>query len=42
MQFGYGRKKERNEMADKSLKNKAIDIKGKSYVLVSDRIIYFN
>jgi hypothetical protein len=38
----YLLKKERNEMADKSLKNKAIDIKGKSYVLVSDRIIYFN
>ena len=31
-------KKENN----KSLKEKAIDIKGKSYVLVSDRIIYFN
>lgn len=29
-------------MEDKSLKEKAIDIKGKSYVLVSDRIIYFN
>jgi hypothetical protein len=27
---------------DKSLKNKAIDIKGKQYVLVSDRILYFN
>lgn len=27
---------------DKSLKGKAIDIKGKSYVLVSDRVIYFN
>jgi hypothetical protein len=26
----------------KSLKNKAIDIKGKKYVLVADRIIYFN
>ena len=24
------------------LKDKAIDIKGKAYVLVSDRIIYFN
>lgn len=29
-------------MADKSLKTKAIDIKGKQYVLVSDRILYFN
>ena len=29
-------------MSDKSLQNKAIDIKGKAYVLVSDRIIYFN
>ena len=27
---------------EKSLENKAIDIKGKKYVLVSDRIIYFN
>lgn len=27
---------------DKSLAGKAISIKGKSYVLVSDRIIYFN
>lgn len=27
---------------DKSLKNKAIDIKGKDYVLVADRIVYFN
>lgn len=27
---------------DKSLSSKAIDIKGKQYVLVSDRIIYFN
>ena len=27
---------------DKSLKDKAIDIKGKKYVLVSDRVIYFN
>ena len=26
----------------KDLKNKAIDIKGKKYVLVSDRIVYFN
>lgn len=29
-------------MTDKSLKNKAIDIKGKKYVLVSDRVTYFN
>lgn len=29
-------------MAEKSLENKAIDIKGKAYVLVSDRIIFFN
>jgi hypothetical protein len=29
-------------MTDKSLKDRAISIKGKSYVLVSDRIIYFN
>lgn len=29
-------------MTDKQLTNKAIDIKGKKYVLVSDRIIYFN
>lgn len=27
---------------DKSLQNKAIDIKGKKYVLVSDRILFFN
>lgn len=27
---------------EKSLKEKAIDIKGKKYVLVADRIIYFN
>lgn len=27
---------------DKSLKGKAINIKGKEYVLVSDRIVYFN
>lgn len=27
---------------DRQLKDKAIDIKGKDYVLVSDRIIYFN
>jgi hypothetical protein len=26
----------------KDLKNKAIDIKGKKYVLVSDRVLYFN
>lgn len=29
-------------MSDKSLSNKAIKIQGKDYVLVSDRIIYFN
>lgn len=29
-------------MTDKQLKNKAIDIKGKQYVLVSDRILFFN
>jgi hypothetical protein len=29
-------------MSDKSLKTKAIDIKGKKYVLVSDRVLYFN
>ena len=29
-------------MPSKSLKSKAINIKGKAYVLVSDRIIYFN
>lgn len=29
-------------MSDKALKEKAVDIKGKKYVLVSDRIIYFN
>lgn len=29
-------------MTNKELKDKAIDIKGKQYVLVSDRIIYFN
>lgn len=27
---------------DKTLKDKAIDIKGKKYVLVSDRVLYFN
>lgn len=27
---------------DKSLKEKAVDIKGKKYVLVSDRVLYFN
>lgn len=30
------------ETTDKSLKSKAISIKGKDYVLVADRIIYFN
>ena len=29
-------------MTNKSLENKAVDIKGKKYVLVSDRVIYFN
>ena len=29
-------------MSDKQLKEKAIDIKGKKYVLVSDRVTYFN
>lgn len=29
-------------MTDKQLEEKAIDIKGKQYVLVSDRVIYFN
>lgn len=29
-------------MTNKDLKNKAIDIKGKKYVLVSDRVLYFN
>ena len=29
-------------MTDKQLTNKAIDIKGKKYVLVSDRVLYFN
>lgn len=27
---------------DKQLKSKAVDIKGKKYVLVSDRVLYFN
>jgi hypothetical protein len=27
---------------DKSLKEKAIDFKGKAYVLVADRVLYFN
>lgn len=29
-------------MGDKSLEKKAIDIKGSKYVLVSDRVVYFN
>ena len=29
-------------MEDKQLKDKAVDIKGKSYVQVSDRVLYFN
>ena len=31
-----------NEKKDKSLKKKAVTIQGKSYVLVADRIIFFN
>ena len=37
MRYGNG-----VQMADKSLSNKAIDIKGKKYVQVADRILYFN
>ena len=29
-------------MTDKQLKDKAVNIQGKSYVLVSDRVLYFN
>jgi len=29
-------------MTDKSLTDKAIDLRGKKYVLVSDRVLYFN
>lgn len=29
-------------MTDKSLQEKAVSIKGKQYVLVSDRVLYFN
>ena len=29
-------------MTEKSLANKAVDIKGKQYVLVADRVLYFN
>jgi len=29
-------------MTDKSLKNKAVDIKGKPYIQVHDRVLYFN
>ena len=29
-------------MKDKTLKDKAIDIKGKKYILISDRVIFFN
>ena len=29
-------------MSDKSLQDKAIKIKGKDYVLVADRVAYFN
>jgi hypothetical protein len=32
----------KEENMNKSLSNKAIDLKGKKYVLVSDRILYFN
>ena len=31
-----------DKQLDKQLTNKAIDIKGKKYVLVSDRVLYFN
>jgi len=31
-----------DKMTKKELRNKAINIKGKSYVLVSDRILFFN
>lgn len=34
--------KEEQEVIDKSLKEKAIQIQGKSYVLVADRIVFFN
>lgn len=30
------------DTTDKSLKDRAIDIKGKDYVLVKDRVLYFN
>lgn len=30
------------DTTDKSLKARAIDIKGKEYVLVKDRVLYFN
>lgn len=30
------------DTTDKSLKDRAIDIKGKDYVLVADRVLYFN
>ena len=29
-------------MTDKTLKSKAIDFKGKKYVLIADRVTYFN
>ena len=29
-------------MTNKQLEDKAVDIKGKKYVLVSDRVVYFN
>ena len=34
--------KQLTKMTDKKLTDKAIDIKGKKYVLVSDRVLYFN
>lgn len=34
--------KKESEVSDKSLTDKAIDIKGKQYVLVADRVVYFN
>ena len=36
------KKIEKSITSDKTLKDKAIDIKGRSYVLVSDRVIFFN
>ena len=31
-----------NKMSEKTLEDKAIDFKGKKYVLVADRVLYFN